>query len=78
MVRTRTVNLKAYGVDCKYKHGEGFQMSFYAESESGKFFTINLRIEFCLIGEIAQCLWKMIKERQDKINSITEILRGQE
>lgn len=69
-----TIN-EPWGIDCHYTFG-GFEMIFKGSTPNGIEAKVTIRLHFCDMAEIANHLWRMIKQRREKIDIVEASLRG--
>lgn len=75
--RKRKVNITPWDFKITYTH-EGFIMTFSGTAvKANEEWEVRLHISFCWIEQIAQKLWQVVRERQDRINAVTKALKGE-
>lgn len=71
-----TTYREPYAIDYEYTFG-GFNLLFSTTDKNGDIHRAKIVLHFCDVGELARVLWRAIKERQNKINTALNAMRGE-
>lgn len=55
---------------------EGFVFTFFGHTEGEKLHKVNVKMNFCSLGNIADEIWKLIGEREKAIENVKRSLRN--